>query len=190
MVDIEDPDPQQFPLFSSAERYEADLGPGDVLFIPALWFHNMLGLSDDDNVSVISVNFTLSARLRRGCERVLEGAGGEALRPPGPLRQQGPPAGSQSPPVSGHRHQAPQPAARGVQGLLLQENRPEITRQMLQSRMIADVKNYNDFVLCFASTFQMKIKGFSISSEQNVYTLKFTIGLPFEGERNTSTAPD
>ena len=43
MVDIENPDPQQFPLFSSAERYEADLGPGDVLFIPALWFHNMLG---------------------------------------------------------------------------------------------------------------------------------------------------
>ena len=43
MVDIENPDTQQFPLFSSAERYEADLGPGDVLFIPALWFHNMLG---------------------------------------------------------------------------------------------------------------------------------------------------
>ena len=61
MVDIENPDPQQFPLFSSAERYEADLGPGDVLFIPALWFHNMLGLSDYVNVSVISENFTLSA---------------------------------------------------------------------------------------------------------------------------------
>ena len=43
MIDIEQPDTEQFPLFGLAERWEADLEPGDVLFIPALWFHNMLG---------------------------------------------------------------------------------------------------------------------------------------------------
>ena len=44
VVDIDHPDSGQFPLFASAERYETDLEPGDVLFIPALWFHNMLGI--------------------------------------------------------------------------------------------------------------------------------------------------
>ena len=48
VVDIDHPDTEQFPLFASAERYEADLEPGDVLFIPALWFHNMLGIIRPD----------------------------------------------------------------------------------------------------------------------------------------------
>ena len=30
-----------FPKFCTAERHVADLIPGDVLFIPAMWFHNM-----------------------------------------------------------------------------------------------------------------------------------------------------
>ena len=30
-----------FPKFCTAERHVADLAPGDVLFIPAMWFHNM-----------------------------------------------------------------------------------------------------------------------------------------------------
>ena len=30
------------PLFPLAQQYKADLLPGDILFIPALWFHNML----------------------------------------------------------------------------------------------------------------------------------------------------
>jgi len=42
VVDIDNPDLQQFPLFPIAQRYKADLQPGDILFIPALWFHNML----------------------------------------------------------------------------------------------------------------------------------------------------
>ena len=42
VVDIDQPDPHQFPLFSSASRYVAELQPADILFIPALWFHNML----------------------------------------------------------------------------------------------------------------------------------------------------
>merc|ERR1719309_516732 len=42
VVDIENPDLEQFPLFPLAKQYKAELEPGDILFIPALWFHNML----------------------------------------------------------------------------------------------------------------------------------------------------
>ncbi|TWW80320.1 tRNA wybutosine-synthesizing protein 5 [Takifugu flavidus] len=36
------PDLEQFPEFVKAKRYECVLEPGDLLFIPALWFHNTL----------------------------------------------------------------------------------------------------------------------------------------------------
>lgn len=42
VTDIDTPDPSKYPRFLQAERYEVELGPGDILFIPALWFHNML----------------------------------------------------------------------------------------------------------------------------------------------------
>jgi len=42
VVDINNPDLQEFPLFPLAKQYKVDLLPGDILFIPALWFHNML----------------------------------------------------------------------------------------------------------------------------------------------------
>jgi len=42
VVDIENPDLKQFPLFQLARQYKAELQPGDILFIPALWFHNMV----------------------------------------------------------------------------------------------------------------------------------------------------
>ncbi|XP_054707243.1 tRNA wybutosine-synthesizing protein 5-like, partial [Uloborus diversus] len=41
VLDIDHPDLKKFPKFSNATRYESCLLPGDVLFIPALWFHNM-----------------------------------------------------------------------------------------------------------------------------------------------------
>ena len=57
VVDIDHPDSEQFPLFASAERYEADLEPGDVLFIPALWFHNMLGMISEVRAEKDQFNF-------------------------------------------------------------------------------------------------------------------------------------
>jgi len=42
VVNIDNPDLQEFPLFPLAKQYKANLEPGDILFIPALWFHNML----------------------------------------------------------------------------------------------------------------------------------------------------
>ncbi|XP_063285942.1 tRNA wybutosine-synthesizing protein 5 isoform X1 [Pelobates fuscus] len=40
VLDVDNPDLDKYPLFSQARRYECLLQAGDVLFIPALWFHN------------------------------------------------------------------------------------------------------------------------------------------------------
>ena len=44
VLDIDNPDPTHFPRFAMATRHEALLEGGDVLFIPALWFHNVTAL--------------------------------------------------------------------------------------------------------------------------------------------------
>ena len=45
VVDIDHPDPGEYPLFLKAKRYECIMEPGDVLYIPALWFHNVTALN-------------------------------------------------------------------------------------------------------------------------------------------------
>ncbi|XP_075464815.1 tRNA wybutosine-synthesizing protein 5 isoform X1 [Ascaphus truei] len=40
VLDVDNPDLMKYPLFPKARRYECYLEAGDVLFIPALWFHN------------------------------------------------------------------------------------------------------------------------------------------------------
>jgi len=45
-IDIESPDFQKFPEFREASCYEAKLEPGDLLFIPAWWFHTFLHLGE------------------------------------------------------------------------------------------------------------------------------------------------
>ncbi|KAM9663422.1 tRNA wybutosine-synthesizing protein 5 isoform 1-T1 [Trichechus inunguis] len=42
VLNIDNPDLAKYPLFSNARRYECSLEAGDVLFIPALWFHNVI----------------------------------------------------------------------------------------------------------------------------------------------------
>ncbi|XP_051704285.2 tRNA wybutosine-synthesizing protein 5 isoform X3 [Oryctolagus cuniculus] len=42
VLNIDNPDLAKYPLFSKARRYECSLKAGDVLFIPALWFHNII----------------------------------------------------------------------------------------------------------------------------------------------------
>ncbi|XP_047225615.1 tRNA wybutosine-synthesizing protein 5 isoform X1 [Girardinichthys multiradiatus] len=44
VLDIDAPDMKLFPEFVKARRYDCVLEPGDLLFIPALWFHNTLAL--------------------------------------------------------------------------------------------------------------------------------------------------
>ncbi|XP_033842904.1 tRNA wybutosine-synthesizing protein 5 isoform X1 [Periophthalmus magnuspinnatus] len=52
VLDIDFPDLERFPLFVKAKRYECVLQPGDLLFIPALWFHNTLALEFGVGVNV------------------------------------------------------------------------------------------------------------------------------------------
>ncbi|TKC45114.1 hypothetical protein EI555_005559, partial [Monodon monoceros] len=42
VLNVDNPDLAKYPLFSKARRYECSLKAGDVLFIPALWFHNVI----------------------------------------------------------------------------------------------------------------------------------------------------
>ncbi|CAI9716881.1 Hypothetical predicted protein [Octopus vulgaris] len=42
VLDIDNINTEKFPLFLKATRYECILEPGDILFIPALWFHNVI----------------------------------------------------------------------------------------------------------------------------------------------------
>ncbi|POI27320.1 hypothetical protein CIB84_008930 [Bambusicola thoracicus] len=42
VLDVDNPDFEKYPLFVKAKRYECYLEAGDVLFIPALWFHNVI----------------------------------------------------------------------------------------------------------------------------------------------------
>ncbi|XP_064459258.1 tRNA wybutosine-synthesizing protein 5-like [Ornithodoros turicata] len=44
VTDIENPDLVRYPEFLKAEQHVGVLEPGDILFIPALWFHNMTAL--------------------------------------------------------------------------------------------------------------------------------------------------
>nr|CAD7194244.1 unnamed protein product [Timema douglasi]CAD7421617.1 unnamed protein product [Timema poppensis] len=44
VLDIDDPDVERFPKFLSAQRHECVMESGDIIFIPALWFHNTLAL--------------------------------------------------------------------------------------------------------------------------------------------------
>ncbi|XP_062907981.1 tRNA wybutosine-synthesizing protein 5 [Mobula hypostoma] len=42
VLHVDAPDLEKYPKFAKAQSYECHLEPGDVLYIPALWFHNTL----------------------------------------------------------------------------------------------------------------------------------------------------
>ena len=56
VVGVDDYDREKFPLFARAKRMRAVLQPGDVLFIPAFWFHNMRALDFGVAVNVFWKN--------------------------------------------------------------------------------------------------------------------------------------
>jgi len=49
VLDIDNPDLKKYPKFVDAVQYECFMEPGDVLFIPALWFHNVISLQVRDS---------------------------------------------------------------------------------------------------------------------------------------------
>ena len=57
VVDLNDPELSlKFPKFSQAIQHKSILGPGDILFIPALWFHNMKATSAGVAINVFWKN--------------------------------------------------------------------------------------------------------------------------------------
>ncbi|XP_043916562.1 tRNA wybutosine-synthesizing protein 5 isoform X2 [Protopterus annectens] len=56
VLDIDNPDLSRYPEFQKAVRYECHLCPGDVLFIPALWFHNTVAVEFGVGVNVFWKN--------------------------------------------------------------------------------------------------------------------------------------
>lgn len=44
VLDIDNPDLSKYPKFAEATPFECYMEPGDVLFIPAMWFHNVISL--------------------------------------------------------------------------------------------------------------------------------------------------
>ncbi|MCC2604611.1 cupin-like domain-containing protein [Planctobacterium marinum] len=48
LVDFHNPDLKRFPLFEEALQHAvvADLGPGDAIYIPSMWWHHVEGLAD------------------------------------------------------------------------------------------------------------------------------------------------
>uniref|UniRef100_A0A1B6C0F6 tRNA wybutosine-synthesizing protein 4 n=1 Tax=Clastoptera arizonana TaxID=38151 RepID=A0A1B6C0F6_9HEMI len=56
VLDIDNPNLEQFPDFHNAIKYECFLESGDIIFIPALWFHNTLSLTHGVAVNVFWKN--------------------------------------------------------------------------------------------------------------------------------------
>ncbi|XP_053134583.1 tRNA wybutosine-synthesizing protein 5 isoform X1 [Hemicordylus capensis] len=52
VLDVDQPDLKKYPLFAKARRYQCHLEAGDILFIPALWFHNVTSLEFGIGVNV------------------------------------------------------------------------------------------------------------------------------------------
>lgn len=48
LVDIDEPDLEKFPRFAEAQKtaLRTELGPGDALYIPSMWWHNVHSLED------------------------------------------------------------------------------------------------------------------------------------------------
>ncbi len=53
LVDFDDPDLGRYPRFAEAREYAqtAELGPGDAIYVPSMWWHHVKGL-DDFNILI------------------------------------------------------------------------------------------------------------------------------------------
>ncbi len=56
-VDILKPNLERFPKFVKTKRMECTIGPGDVLFMPAFWWHEVQSIPDPEQHRNLAVNF-------------------------------------------------------------------------------------------------------------------------------------
>jgi len=72
-VDIHHPDTERFPEFSRAEAWECTLRPGDILFLPSNWFHEVETLEFSVSVSFAFAGGTAASEFAAMAERFKEG---------------------------------------------------------------------------------------------------------------------
>jgi len=63
-INFDAPDLKSFPKFKNARAIEAILNPGDVLYLPPLWFHHVTALSTSISVSVWT-NFPETSKMHQ-----------------------------------------------------------------------------------------------------------------------------
>ena len=56
-VDILQPDFEQFPNFRYAKKLQCHLEPGDALFMPAFWWHEVQSYQDTEEHRNLAVNY-------------------------------------------------------------------------------------------------------------------------------------
>lgn len=56
-VDIKNPDFDRFPLFSHVKPYQCDIAEGDVLYMPAFWWHEVQSRPNLVEKRNLAVNF-------------------------------------------------------------------------------------------------------------------------------------
>ena len=61
-VDPRAPDLERFPLFAQATGYQCTIGPGDVLCLPADWWHHVVALEESITLSFEFINATNFSR--------------------------------------------------------------------------------------------------------------------------------
>ncbi|CAN7989665.1 unnamed protein product [Ixodes pacificus] len=71
-VDFSDPDLSRFPEFEHLRGWETVLGPGDVLYLPMYWWHQVESAPGEDYT--VSVNFWYKVRPTRRSPSCLRGA--------------------------------------------------------------------------------------------------------------------
>lgn len=59
VLDIGNPDPEKFPKFYAATRYEGELEPGDILFIPGKMLFESICINCNCQKSTLIVRITL-----------------------------------------------------------------------------------------------------------------------------------
>jgi [protein]-arginine 3-hydroxylase / protease len=61
-VDFRNPDVSTFPLYQYADRYRTILKPGDIIFVPAWWWHGCYNLTTSISTSNLLVRFRSSIK--------------------------------------------------------------------------------------------------------------------------------
>ncbi|XP_035754989.1 tRNA wybutosine-synthesizing protein 5 isoform X2 [Egretta garzetta] len=72
VLDVDNPDLEKYPLFVKAKRYQCFLEAGDVLFIPALWFHNVISEEFGVALNVFWKHPTAASRAIQILDRALK----------------------------------------------------------------------------------------------------------------------